>query len=116
MSNSKIESNIKYEKIIPIMDRILIKVVNLVGDNNNTEQSKLRDIASKRILNQKVDEFETTIAMNCCGIVCAASVDANWVSNGDFIFFSKYSGSEIMIESESHLMIRESDVLFILKK
>jgi chaperonin GroES len=109
-------AEIKYEKIIPIMDRILIKVITLIGDNNNAEQSKLRDIATKKVLNQKIDEFETTMAMNNCGIVCTASVDANWVSSGDLIFFGKYAGSEIMIESQSHLMIRESDVLFILKK
>lgn len=108
-------SAIKYERIIPIMDRILVKAVNLVGDNNNAEQSKLRDVAQKRILDQKIEEFEITKAMNSCGIVVAASVDAHWVSSGDFVFWSKYAGTEIMIESESHLMIHETDVLFILK-
>lgn len=106
---------IKYERIIPIMDRILVKAVNLVGDNNNAEQSKLRDVAQKRILNQKVEEFEITKSMNNCGFVVAASVDAHWVSTGDLVFWGKYAGTEIMIESESHLMIRETDVLFILK-
>jgi len=106
---------IKYERIIPIRDRILVKVVNLVGDTNNAEQSKLRDIAQKKILNQKIEEFEITKAMNSCGIVVAASVDAHWVSSGDFVFWGKYVGTEIMIESESHLMIYETDVLFILK-
>lgn len=106
---------IKYEKIIPIMDRILVKAVNVIGDNNNAEQSKLRDLASKKMLGQMIAEFETTKAMNNCGIVVAASVDANWVSAGDLVFWGKYAGSEILIESESHLMIRESDVLFILK-
>ena len=108
-------TTIKYERIIPIMDRILLKVVNLVGDNNNSEQSKLREVAQKKIIEQKIEEFEITKAMNSCGVVVAASVDAHWVSSGDFVFWGKYAGTEIMIESESHLMIRESDVLFILK-
>lgn len=106
---------IKYEKIIPIMDRIFVKPINVVGENNNKEQSMLRDVAQKRILNQKIEEFEVTKAMNSCGFVVAASVDAHWVSTGDLVFWGKYAGTEIMIESESHLMIRETDVLFILK-
>jgi len=108
-------SEIKYERIIPILDRILIEVVNLTGDAKDGEQHKLREIANKKILDQKIEDFEITKAMNNCGIVRAASVDARWVNNGDFIFFGKYAGNEIMIESQPHLMIRESDVLFILK-
>jgi co-chaperonin GroES (HSP10) len=108
-------TTIKYERIIPIMDRILVKAINIVGDNNNAEQSKLREVAQKRILEQKIEEFEITKAMNSCGFVVAASVDAHWVSSGDLVFWGKYAGAEIMIESESHLMIHETDVLFILK-
>ena len=106
---------IKYERIIPILDRILIEVINLIGENKEAEQSKLREIANKKILDQKIEYFEITKAMNNCGIVRSASVDAHWVSAGDIVFFGKYAGSEIMIESLVHLMIRESDVLFILK-
>lgn len=108
-------SQIKYEKIIPILDRILIEVINLVDDKKDGEQSKLREIANKKILDQKIEDFEITKAMNSCGVVRAASVDAHWVSTGDIVFFGKYAGSEILIESMPHLMIRESDVLFILK-
>ena len=108
-------TEIKYERIIPIMDRILIEVINLTDDKREGEQSKLREVAQKKILNQPIEDFEITKAMNNCGIVRSASVDAHWVSAGDIVFFGKYAGSEILIESSSHLMIRESDVLFILK-
>ncbi len=108
--------NIKYEKICPVQDRILLKIINLANDDKTGEQTLLRDIAQKKILNQPIEDFETTKAMNSCGIVCAASVECTWVAQDDVVFFGKYSGSEILIESEKHLMIRESDVLFILKK
>lgn len=116
MDKVNTNGNIKYEKICPVQDKILIKIINLTGENNTAEQSLLRDIAQKKILNQKVEDFEITKAMNNCGIVCAASVECTWVACDDVVFFGKYSGSDIMIESEKHLMIRESDVLFILKK
>lgn len=110
------KESIKYEKIIPVEDRILIKVINLVNDKNNDgEQSLLRDIAQRRILEQPIAEFETTKAMNSCGIVCSASVDCRWVTMDDIVFFGQYAGTPILIESQKHLMIRESDVLFILK-
>jgi co-chaperonin GroES (HSP10) len=100
------ESQIKYERIIPILDRILIEVINLVGENKEGEQVKLREIANKKILDQKIEYFEITKAMNNCGIVRAASIDAHWVASGDIVFFGKYAGNEILIESMSHLMIR----------
>jgi co-chaperonin GroES (HSP10) len=106
---------IKYEKITPILDRLLIKPINLKGENADAEQSLLREIAQKKILNQKVGDFEITKAMNNCGVVCAASVDCPWVAMDDIVFFGQYSGTEVLIESERHLMIRESDILFILK-
>jgi chaperonin GroES len=37
------------------------------------------------------------------------------VQKGDRILFGKYSGSEIKIEGEEHLIIREEDVLGILE-
>jgi chaperonin GroES len=37
------------------------------------------------------------------------------VKKGDRVLFSKYSGTEINIEGEEHLIIREDDVLGILE-
>ncbi len=37
------------------------------------------------------------------------------VKRGDKILFSKYSGSEVNLDSEEHLIIREDDVLGILE-
>jgi chaperonin GroES len=37
------------------------------------------------------------------------------VHKGDRVLFSKYAGTEIKIEGEEHLIIREDDVLAILK-
>jgi chaperonin GroES len=37
------------------------------------------------------------------------------VKKGDRVLFGKYSGSEVTIEGEEHLIIREEDVLAILE-
>ncbi|MEN8160104.1 MAG: co-chaperone GroES, partial [Myxococcota bacterium] len=37
------------------------------------------------------------------------------VKKGDRVLFGKYSGSEITVEGEEHLIIREEDVLAILE-
>ena len=37
------------------------------------------------------------------------------VRNGDRILFGKYSGTEIKLEGEEHLIIREDDVLAVLE-
>ena len=37
------------------------------------------------------------------------------VRNGDRILFGKYSGTEIQLDGEEHLIIREDDVLAVLE-
>jgi chaperonin GroES len=37
------------------------------------------------------------------------------VKKGDVVLYSKYSGTEVKIESEEHLIIKESDVLAIVE-
>jgi len=38
------------------------------------------------------------------------------VSVGDQVLFAKYGGTEIKIEGEKHLILRESDILAIIEK
>ena len=38
------------------------------------------------------------------------------VKTGDTILFGKYSGSEIKIDGEEHLMMREDDILGVIEK
>jgi len=37
------------------------------------------------------------------------------VKKGDRILFSKYSGSEIKLDGDEHLIVREDDVLAVLE-
>ena len=37
------------------------------------------------------------------------------MKNGDRILFGKYSGTEIKVDGEEHLIIREEDILAVLE-
>jgi chaperonin GroES len=38
------------------------------------------------------------------------------VKQGDIVIFSKYAGSEVKIEGEEHLIMREEDILGVIEK
>ena len=38
------------------------------------------------------------------------------VTTGDRILFSKYSGSDIKLDGEEHLIVRESDILSVVER
>ena len=38
------------------------------------------------------------------------------VKKGDRVLFSKYGGTEVQVEGEEHLIVREDDILGILEK
>jgi chaperonin GroES len=38
------------------------------------------------------------------------------IKKGDRILFGKYSGTEVKIEGEEHLVMREDDVLAVIEK
>ena len=56
--------------------------------------------------------------MQCCSsgkITDDGKLQPLDVKKGDRVLFSKYAGTEVTIEGEDHLIIREDDVLGILE-
>jgi chaperonin GroES len=95
-------------KVRPLHDRILIKRVEeeqktsggiIIPDTAKEKPQQGRVIA---VGNGKVTDEGKVIPLE--------------VSVGDRILFGKYSGSEINLDGEEHLIIREEDVLAILGK
>ena len=92
-------------KVRPLHDRILVKRVEeekkskggiIIPDTAKEKPQEGRVVA---VGSGKVLEDGTTRALE--------------VSKGDRVLFSKYSGSEVNIDGEEHLIIREDDVLGI---
>ena len=90
-------------KIRPLQDRILVKRIE------EEEKTKggiiIPDTAKEKPSEGKV------IAVGGGKVREDGTVQPLDVKRGDRILFSKYSGTEVTIEGEEHLIIREDDVL-----
>jgi chaperonin GroES len=92
-------------KIRPLHDRIIVKRIEeeektkggiIIPDTAKEKPSEGKVIAVGK---GKIDEDGKVRPLD--------------VKKGDRVLFSKYSGTEIQIEGEEHLIIREDDVLGI---
>jgi chaperonin GroES len=94
-------------KMRPLHDRILIKRVE--------EEAKTKGgIIIPDTAKEKPQEGKV-IAVGSGRLTDAGKVVALEVKKGDRVLFGKYSGSEVNIDGEEHLIIREEDVLAILE-
>ena len=94
-------------KIQPLHDRILVRRID------EEEKTKggiiIPDTAKEKPQEGKV------IAVGRGRILDDGKVQELSVKKGDKILFSKYAGTEVKIEGDEHIIIREDDVLAILE-
>jgi chaperonin GroES len=92
-------------KIRPLQDRILVKRI----DEEETTKGGIiiPDTAKEKPQEGKV------IAVGKGKVTENGKVQPLDVKKGDRILFSKYAGTEVTIEGDEHLIIREDDVLGI---
>ena len=90
-------------KIRPLQDRIIVKRI----DEEETSKGGIiiPDSAKEKPQEGKV------VAAGKGKVTDDGRVQKLDVKKGDRVLFSKYSGTEITIEGEEHLIIREDDVL-----
>ncbi len=94
-------------KIRPLQDRILVERIEeeikkggiIIPDSAKEKPQQGKVVAAGP---GKVDEKGNRIPME--------------VKKGDTILFGKYSGNEIRIGEEEHLIMREDDVLAVIEK
>ena len=93
-------------KIRPLGDRILVKRIE------EEEKSKggiiIPDSAKEKPQEGKV------VAVGKGKIADDGKVIAMEVKEGDRVLFGKYSGTEVKLDGEEHLIMREDDILGIL--
>ena len=94
-------------KIRPLQDRIIVRRI----DEEETTQGGIiiPDSAKEKPQEGKV------IAVGKGKVLEDGKLQKLDVKKGDRVLFSKYSGTEITIEGEEHLIIREDDVLGIVE-
>ncbi len=94
-------------KIRPLQDRILVKRID--EEDKTSGGIIIPDTAKEKPQEGKV------IAVGNGKIKEDGTVQPLDVKKGDRLLFSKYAGTEVNIEGEEHLIIREDDVLGILQ-
>lgn len=94
-------------KIRPLQDRIIVKRVE------SEEKTKggiiIPDSAKEKPMEGKV------IAVGKGKVLDNGERSKPEVKSGDRVLFSKYAGTEVKIEGEEHLIMREDDILGIIE-
>ena len=94
-------------KIRPLQDRVVVK---RVAEEEKTKGGIIIPDAAK----EKPVEGEI-VAVGAGKVLEDGKVRALDVKVGDRILFGKYSGSEVKIDGDEYLILREEDVLAILE-
>ncbi len=95
-------------KIRPLHDRIIVKRVEEEGKTKGG--IIIPDTAKEKPMEGKVT------AVGKGKILEDGKLQALDVKAGDRVLFGKYSGTEVKIEGEEHLIMREDDILGVIEK
>lgn len=94
-------------KIRPLQDRILVSRVE--SEEKTSGGIIIPDNAKEKPMEGKV------VAIGNGKMLDDGKLRKPEVGIGDRILFSKYSGSEVKIDGEEHLILREDDVLGVIE-
>ncbi len=95
-------------KIRPLQDRVIVKRID------EEEKTKggiiIPDTAKEKPMEGKI------IAVGKGKVLEDGKIHPLDVKAGDRVLFGKYSGTEVKIEGEEHLIMREDDILGVIEK
>ncbi|MDH3624195.1 MAG: co-chaperone GroES [Myxococcales bacterium] len=93
--------------IRPLHDRILVK--RLKEEEVTKGGIIIPDTAKEKPIEAKV------VAVGTGRILDSGEVRALAVKKGDLVLFGKYGGTEVKIDGDDHLILREDDILGIIE-
>jgi chaperonin GroES len=94
-------------KIRPLQDRVIVK---RVAEEEKTKGGIIiPDTAKEKPIEGKV------IAVGNGAVLEGGKVRTLDVKAGDRILFTKYAGTEVKLDGEEHLIIREEDILGVVE-
>jgi chaperonin GroES len=94
-------------KIRPLYDRVMVK--RLDSEERTTGGLYIPDTAKEKPVEAKV------VAVGQGRILEDGKIRKLDVKEGDRVLFAKYSGNEIKLNGEEHLILREEDLLAVLE-
>ena len=92
-------------KIRPLQDRIVVK--RLEGETKTKGGIIIPDTAKEKPIEA------TVVAVGNGKVLKDGKVRPVDVKVGDTVLFGKYSGTEVKIDGEDHLILREDDILAV---
>jgi len=105
---SKSKESAKGPKIRPINEKVLLK--RLEAEERTRGGIVLPDTAKEKPQKGKV------IAVGPGKLLDSGERGKMSLKKGDEVFYGKYSGTEIKIDGDEYVLIRESDVLAVIEK
>ncbi|HKA86422.1 MAG TPA: co-chaperone GroES [Haliangiales bacterium] len=93
--------------IRPLYDRVLVK--RLESEEKTAGGLFIPDTAKEKPIEARV------VAVGSGKILDDGSLRKPEVKAGDRVLFAKYSGSEVKLDGEEHLILREEDILAVLE-
>lgn len=94
-------------EIMPLEDRVLVKP--LEAEEKTKGGIILPDTAKEKPQKGKV------VAVGKGKVLDAGKIQPLEVKVGDKVLYGKYSGTEIKVNNEEHLIVREEDIVAIIK-
>ena len=94
--------------IRPLQDRVLVKRVK--EDEKTKGGIIIPDTAKEKPIEGKV------VAVGNGKVLDGGDTRPLEVKKGDRILFGKYSGTEVKLDGEEHLILREDDILGVVEK
>ena len=95
-------------KIRPLHDRVIVKRED--EERKSPGGIVIPDTAAEKPIRGKI------VAVGKGKILEDGKVRPLDIKAGDTVLFSKYAGTEVKIEGEDHLILREEDVLGVIEK
>jgi len=93
-------------KLVPLGDKVVIKQLA-------AEETTASGIVLPGQSKEKPQQAEV-IAVGPGGVIDGKEIKME-VKEGDNVIYSKYSGTEVEIEKETYIIVRQSDILAIIK-
>lgn len=94
-------------KFKPLQDRIVVK--RLASEEKTASGIIIPDNAKERPMEAKV------VAVGAGKVLDDGTRRKPEVETGDTVIFGKYSGTEVKIDGEEHLILKEDDILAVIK-
>ncbi|MBR2617443.1 MAG: co-chaperone GroES [Clostridia bacterium] len=93
-------------KIKPLFDRVVVKV------NNSDDKTKSGIVLPTAA--QEKQQTATVVAVGAGGMVDGVQVDMV-VSVGDTVLYANYAGSEVKVDGEKYVILKQTDILAVLE-